>query len=245
MYVYNYALFNNLPTVTGYNLGYLSRLIHVPVSSIFFYRTKRDIPLVTLIKICNEMHISISRFIIPEGKEQEYQTLGEPAEVQRLRGSATFTPIEFRHLDMGAAITTSALRTIDETCTLLNISYNTFVRYFRQPNEPAALSVKEYLRICDVTSTYPGDHIVDFNGKIEVEGAKPRELTMQERLDAKNKMILEMSASNQSLTTIINRLRGQVERLTKQNEQLKEQLAQYEIYNTPSLAAEEGGQHYA
>lgn len=235
-YVFNYDLFSSLPAVCHLPATTLSRMTGVPYPSWRWYIKKKKLPLMTLVKICNTLRFPIAYFIIPENNEKiivgQYQdyTVSEK----------DYQPVEFRHLEMGYALTSASIRTVEQASQAIGVSPQTFRRNFRSPEPPAGLFIDDYLRFCNLAKIYPGEYLVDFNHKIGlIEGFHRGQMTTLQRLESQLQQIADLSKENSRLVTFNQKLLSENKNLKAKVKQLEMRNGQVEEEGTRSIADEQ------
>lgn len=228
MYTFNFELFYSLPRRLGIQIDKFAKVVDINENTLYRYRrVRKDIPLLSLIKLCNHLHISISYFITLEGCEEPIDSKFDADTAWRLSVSESdFQPITFKHQQFGDDVTTNALQTVNEACDMLNISQGKFYNCYREPEPPMSLFTRDFLAHCDRAKLYPGNYIIDFNRKIETcDSVRPMETNLSQQLTARTKQLASVLQKNKELVTKVRNLEEELRRL-------RQELCTYKAYNS-------------
>lgn len=217
-YAFNAELFMNLPKVLGTSIPAMAEAIGITKSKFNYWRRNKDVPVVWLMKICDEYLIPIGHFISVEGS---------PAELMRrkdyMQTDGKYIPAGFLANAFGDEVTTMSGNTINYVCEVFGIGQPTFYNNFRKKNAPTEfLTMSEWVMYCNAMKVYPMDYLISTSVKVPLLAGYARR-----QIDGKSKMQLleqrcrELSSQNSKVTSQLQNQRERIKELEDEVERLK------------------------
>lgn len=214
-YSFNRELFMGLIKVLGTSVPVMAEAVGVSTDKFFYWRRNKDIPILDLIRLCDEFLVPIGHFISVEG-ETELKRRKDYVQTDGKYTSAMFLANAF-----GDEITTMRGNTIRAVCELFGVGSPTFYNNFRAKNAPSKyLTIGEWVEYCNIMKVYPMDYLVGSSVKVPVLPGYSRRMTngsnktevLEQRckeLDAQNKKYLsQLRAYKERVKELENEVKG-------------------------------------
>lgn len=243
-YHFHFWLLKSLHHVCEISTKVLAAQTGVPETTWRYWRRSGDLPLLSLVNVCNSMRIPIGHFIYGGEKEPQIM-LGAKNYVQK---EGDFVAVRFLNREFGDEVTRKM--TVRDVCKLVGMSPATFYRNFRSEKPVTkSLSFGQWLEACNKTKIYPMDFFVSEGVDVPVLKWFERR-TEEGDSDMLAKRNAEMNATNARLLKMLQAEREKVSALKKEVAQLKKEvgLKRHEIVRLEGeldgqvmRAAESGG----
>ena len=231
-YYFNQELFKRLNVALEMTVKGLSQKVGVPESTWRTWRRGKDVPLATLMKVCNALHIPAGHFICA-GDEKDVLV----GQRHYVKNDGSFREVVFLNQALGEEVTTVQGRQVMDLCQLVGISAATFYDNFRNRDYVSnSYGTQAILNICNKTKTYPMDFLLSDGVDVPVlEGYQRKAVPDAEALAKRNIDILShnarLSRELDKEKEKVRELKGEVERLKKalrlkrtENARLEEEL---------------------
>lgn len=209
-YAFNTLLLKNLAEVLGTTSNELSKAAGIPPSTFRYWRRMGNIPIKSLINICNEFLIPIGHFIIVDGSP--VVLMGRKDYMQT---NGKYRTNVFLAKEWGDEVTVIMGNTVDYVCDLCDISTNTFYTYFRSDNEiNSSLTICNWINYCNALKVYPMDYFVASSVKVPIlQGFQKRSCGMNTRMPFLEQKVKELDTQNKRLLGQVRNLREELKRL--------------------------------
>ena len=213
-YAFNTLLLKNLTEVLGTTSNELSKAAGIPSSTFRYWRRTGNIPIKSLINICNEFQIPIGHFIIVDGSP--VVLMGRKEYMQT---NGRYQMVTFLAKEWGDEVTVMMGNTIDYVCDLCGLGLNTFYSYFRNGNEDkSSLTIGNWINYCNAMKVYPMDYFTSSSVKVPLlQSYQRRSCGMNNRIPFLEQKLKELDTQNKRLLGQVRVLREEVKRLRAEN----------------------------
>jgi len=166
MYIFNHKLFANLNSILGVTKKSLAQACNVAATTYQFHVSSGDMPLQTLINICNYTRVPISYFIVLSGEDKQY-TKDELVIVDK-----PWIPIENNVKTLGRTVKLRKNLRAEHTSAMLGICTQVFYKYFEHDDDMwLKLKCSTFINMANNGHLYPGDFVIDNNRPIDVDNS--------------------------------------------------------------------------
>ena len=222
-YYFNEKLFRQLTEVLDTSVKNLSKSAGVAQQCWRRWRTNGDIPIRSLIRVCDEYQMPISHFVCID--EDPSLMMG------RRHYSLTeggYEHPQFKHLEWGDEVTTVCSRPVITLCSLCHFSANTFYENFRRKDGYSDyLMMGQWIEYCNKTQVYPLDFFTGKHRDVPVLEGYSRISDSDEQKELlyfkRNK---EIAAKNMRLQNLLNKQNERLKEMERELLELRAQVAQ-------------------
>ena len=209
-YAFNTLLLKNLTEVLGTTSNELSKAAGIPPSTFRDWRRTGNIPIKSLINICNEFLIPIGHFIIVDGSP--VVLMGRKDYMQT---NGKYRTNVFLAKEWGDEVTVIMGNTVDYVCGLCEIGPNTFYSYFRNGNEDkSSLTIANWINFCNALKVYPMDYFTSSSVTPPLlQGFQKRSCGTNTRIPFLEQKVKELDTQNKRLLGQVRTLREKLKKL--------------------------------
>lgn len=216
-YSFNSELFMGLIKVLGTSVPVMAEAVDVSTDKFFYWRRNKDIPILDLIRLCDEFLIPIGHFISVDGN-----TEGLKRRKDYVQTDGKYTSTMFLANAFGDEITTMRGNTIRSVCELFGVGSPTFYNYFRASNAPSKfLTMGEWVEYCNIMKVYPMDFLVGSSVKVPVlPGYSRRLINGNNKMEVLEQRCRELDSQNKKLLSQLRSYRERIKELEKEVDRL-------------------------
>ena len=220
-YLFNSELFMGLIKVLGTSVPVMAEAVDVSTDKFFYWRRNKDIPILDLIRLCDEFLIPIGHFISVDGNTEGLKRRKDYVQTDGKYTSAMFLANAF-----GDEITTMRGNTIRSVCELFGVGSPTFYNNFRAKDAPSKyLTMGEWVEYCNIMKVYPMDFLVGSSVKVPVlPGYSRRMINGNNKVEVLEQRCRELDSQNKKYLSQLRTYKEQVKELEKELDRLKNRI---------------------
>lgn len=192
----------------------LAEVAGVPPGTWQNWRRNSDVPVCSLVRVCNRWRIPVGHFVGWSNQRQSLMLGRRHYQVdERL-----FAEVRFLNKAFGDEVTAVQGRKVAEFCDFVGMGRATFYRNFRKEDVPAKnLTMKQWLELCNKCRLYPMDFLT--GAGVDVPLLEGYERKCEDRLGVLEKRCRELEAMNGRLQRQLAEEQAKVKRLTERTKE--------------------------